>query len=171
MIYADRIAYRHYGIYAGDNKVIHFAPVNGDFGAQAAVRETSLARFAKGNKVSACHFSSESGHIYSPDETVCRARSQIGQGGYNLVFNNCEHFARWCKTGSRESRQVSNVMKQLIGVRREPKEIVDDIGLDFADAVLSATFAISDGVDKCLSGVLDWVDDLDEKVTAKLEAL
>lgn len=53
-------------------------------------------------------------HIYSPEETVERAKSRIGENKYNLAFNNCEHFALWCKTGVHESTQVEDVMKQLI---------------------------------------------------------
>ena len=49
-------------------------------------------------------------HLYSGDETVQRARSKLGQGGYNLALNNCEHFAVWCKTGIRDSSQVNHVL-------------------------------------------------------------
>jgi hypothetical protein len=28
---------------------------------------------------------------------------------YNLIFNNCQHFARWCATGDHESEQVRSV--------------------------------------------------------------
>ncbi len=64
-------------------------------------------------------------HLYSPEETVERAKmvaEQCAQEGskietllnghkYNLVFNNCEHFAIWCKTGVHESRQVDKILK------------------------------------------------------------
>jgi len=43
-----------------------------------------------------------------PDEVVERAMSRIGEEEYDLVFNNCEHFARWCKTGDRKSEQVKD---------------------------------------------------------------
>lgn len=52
-------------------------------------------------------------HIYSPQETVARAKSCIGKtnfgngtGEYALRRNNCEHFALWCKTGLRQSMQA-----------------------------------------------------------------
>lgn len=52
-------------------------------------------------------------HLYSPEETVRRAKSCIGKtnfgngdGGYALHRNNCEHFAIWCKTGLRQSLQA-----------------------------------------------------------------
>ena len=49
---------------------------------------------------------------FSPTETVRRARSQIGKkkGEYNLATNNCEHFARECKSEKSESKQVQKVV-------------------------------------------------------------
>lgn len=32
-------------------------------------------------------------HLYSKDETVERAKSKLGEEKYNLMVNNCEHFA------------------------------------------------------------------------------
>ncbi len=56
----------------------------------------------------------ESGyHLYSPEETVARARSRVGEGRYNLATNNCEHFAIWCKTGVHESHQVNRWLERL----------------------------------------------------------
>ena len=49
-------------------------------------------------------------HLYSGDEAVERARSKLGQGGYNLALNNCEHFAVWCRTGVKDSSQVNNIL-------------------------------------------------------------
>ena len=34
--------------------------------------------------------------------------SRIGEQNYNLLFNNCEHFANWCKTGRHRSGQVED---------------------------------------------------------------
>ena len=38
---------------------------------------------------------------YSPKEVSKRAYSKMGEIGYSLVNNNCEHFASWCKTGTK----------------------------------------------------------------------
>ena len=35
--------------------------------------------------------------------------SKLGETGYHLVKNNCEHFATWCCTGQAASRQVRGV--------------------------------------------------------------
>lgn len=49
-------------------------------------------------------------HLYSPEETIQRARKKMGERDYNLIFNNCEHFAIWCKTGVHESHQVNALL-------------------------------------------------------------
>ena len=33
---------------------------------------------------------------------------RLGEQRYNLLFNNCEHFAHWCKTGRHRSNQVED---------------------------------------------------------------
>jgi hypothetical protein len=53
-------------------------------------------------------------HLYSPEETVARARSRLGETNYNLLTNNCEHFAIWCKTGVSESLQVNGMLGTLL---------------------------------------------------------
>jgi len=46
------------------------------------------------------------GECYDADTVISRARSCCGSFDYSLFKNNCEHFARWCKTGKSESYQV-----------------------------------------------------------------
>ena len=38
--------------------------------------------------------------------------SRIGEQKYNLLFNNCEHFANWCKTGRHRSVQMEALFTQ-----------------------------------------------------------
>jgi hypothetical protein len=40
---------------------------------------------------------------------IDRAKSKLGSKDYNLVTNNCEHFATWCCTGRTASEQVRTV--------------------------------------------------------------
>jgi len=53
------------------------------------------------------------GSSYSPDTVIRRALSVendvIEWDEYDLVSNNCEHFATWCKTGQKNSKQVETV--------------------------------------------------------------
>ena len=48
--------------------------------------------------------------LFSPEETIERAKSRLGESSYNFTRNNCEHFALWCKTGISFSRQVDMVL-------------------------------------------------------------
>ncbi len=96
--------YSHHGIYIDHNQVIHY---DGDKKSKlfATVRKTTMSDFACGNEVEVVSHE----YCHSADEVVDFAESRIGEKKYNLVFNNCEHFARECKTGERKSKQVENV--------------------------------------------------------------
>ncbi len=59
------------------------------------------------------HFIKEP-HLYSPEDTVHRAYSHIGDNDYNLITHNCEHFAIYCKTGIYDSKQVQNIIECLL---------------------------------------------------------
>jgi hypothetical protein len=48
-----------------------------------------------------------------PDTVVERAHSKIGERSYNLLTNNCEHFARWCKTGHKRSLQAESFGRSI----------------------------------------------------------
>ena len=143
VIKVNRSLYSHYGIYVkNSNTVIHYTGATGPEDFNGIVRETSLEEFLNGAKdFSVCLFpenpqkylpvihSKKIGlfrlwqlikifklkdyHLYSPEETIMRARSKLGTGGYNLAFNNCEHFAVWCKTGIKNSSQVNNILDAI----------------------------------------------------------
>lgn len=48
--------------------------------------------------------------LYSPEETIKRAKTRLNEQHYDLVFNNCEHYAIWCKTGLKTSHQVRSIL-------------------------------------------------------------
>ena len=133
----SRGPYEHYAIYAGNNRVIHYAGENADFKGRVSIHEAPFEEFLKNNSdffvISfegrypvKIHRSTEfiadgyfdSSNIkwkgtYSPEETLKRAYSRIGESRYSVISNNCEHFALWCKTGSSESAQVRMIAKYL----------------------------------------------------------
>jgi hypothetical protein len=69
----------------------------------AHVQLGTLSAFAAGRPVTVRPYA----HADEPDVIIERAMSRLGDGDYNLVFNNCQHFARWCVTGERLSEQVN----------------------------------------------------------------
>ena len=67
--------------------------------------------------------------LHTPEETVERARSKLGEKGYDLVKNNCEHFAIWCKTGVHESHQIEKLLGtfEFISVKTDMEKPVFEI--------------------------------------------
>jgi hypothetical protein len=100
-----RGAAHHDGIYLGNGQVIHLtgAPDGGKAGAR--VRIDTLAVFAAGRPVTVRDYAGN----HDPDAIIARAMSRLGDGNYHLIFNNCQHFARWCATGDHHSEQVISV--------------------------------------------------------------
>ncbi len=94
--------YKHYGIDCGDGTVIHYRKPN------ETIEQTSMATFSRGNPIYVAEYSEGFGYI--PDVVVERAKSRLGEQDYNLLFNNCEHFTSWCKTGIDDSKQVRNYL-------------------------------------------------------------
>ncbi len=135
IIGVKRFLYSHYAVYVGDGKVIHYAGDGGDFKGIKRIRFGNMKDFLGGKKeffelvFSDIHqkpekekryeTQSESYHLYSPEETVERAKSRLGETKYNLALNNCEHFAIWCKTGVSESYQVKAVLKNFVEIKEK----------------------------------------------------
>lgn len=93
----DRV-YQHHGIDCGDGTVIHYRKPS------EVIERTSYEVFSRGSAVSAKQY--VKGFCYLPDVVVKRAKSRLGEAEYSLFFNNCEHFATWCKTGISDSKQI-----------------------------------------------------------------
>ncbi|MEB3291129.1 MAG: lecithin retinol acyltransferase family protein [Leptolyngbya sp.] len=92
--------YQHHGIDYGDGTVVHYRKL----GENAQVERTSLETFSWGHPVYRVYHT-----VADPDDVViARAESRLGECQYDLFFNNCEHFATWCKTGRHESAQLAS---------------------------------------------------------------
>lgn len=102
------VPYRHHGIDMGDGTVVHLGPEKGqrisirDDGRRFKVRRDSLEDFAGGRKLEVYAHAS----TLEPDQIVATAESFIGKPGYDLMSNNCEHFATRCVTGVARSAQI-----------------------------------------------------------------
>ena len=146
-VHRMRGLYDHYGICTGNGGMIHYADPSGDFGTNIVVHRTTIDtfkedseylfvidfdKFIKKNNVNIFDIITPLGinignifklllgnqyHIYSPEETVRRAESRLGERLYNIATNNCEHFAIWCKTGVSESTQVENFLQKIREIR------------------------------------------------------
>ena len=114
IIFVNKGLYKHYGIYVGNNRVVHYSDKSSNFGLDIKVQEASLADFADGFEVKVCRLDPKKYKLYSADETIKRAHSRLGEKNYNLIFNNCEHFAVWCKTGISDSAQVHQAVTAAV---------------------------------------------------------
>ncbi len=89
----------HHGIDLGDGTVAHYLEGR-------EILRSGLDDFSQGQPLSTVEHP-----VCSPQGvTLRRAMSRIGEQSYNLLFNNCEHFATWCKTGRHRSDQVQSVV-------------------------------------------------------------
>ncbi|WP_295788500.1 lecithin retinol acyltransferase family protein [uncultured Veillonella sp.] len=128
IVFCKRTGYEHYGIYVGGNRIIHYeSSIKDKIEGRPKVAETTIAKF-KGediiftiNPEHLLSFFQDYGlfdegnyKFYSPSETVRRAKSKLGTADYNLLWNNCEHFALWCKTGLATSSQIGTAAEFLI---------------------------------------------------------
>ncbi|KJH44442.1 NC domain protein [Dictyocaulus viviparus] len=52
---------------------------------------------------------------FPPSIVVERATLKLGSGNYNVVFNNCEHFVKWCRYGNKMSEQALVFKSVVLG--------------------------------------------------------
>lgn len=102
----------HHGVYVGDGQVVHFwgrMPYKSDARVMA-VPVAVFEQLAKnvGSRVLVLNVASR----LPRDKTVRRALSRVGEGGYNVATNNCEHFANWCVQGVAYSAQINYQLKR-----------------------------------------------------------
>ena len=110
--FAGLSTYQHYGIYIGEGKIIHFAPLEGQEISfeNGIIHITTLEKFLNGR---ALRIDMNIEKKFSEQEIITRAMSRLNEKGYNLFVNNCEHFARWCVSGESVCYQVDNMPQKL----------------------------------------------------------
>ncbi|MEB3199787.1 MAG: lecithin retinol acyltransferase family protein [Synechococcaceae cyanobacterium] len=91
--------FHHHGIDLGDGSVAHYLEGR-------EILRSPLLEFSRGQLVSTVSY--PEGSCSPVGVTLRRAMGRLGEQRYNLLFNNCEHFAHWCKTGRHRSAQVED---------------------------------------------------------------
>lgn len=114
--------YEHHGIDCGDGTVIHYRK------STETIERTSKEYFTDSRKVYVKRYPVR----YIPDTVVKRAESKLGERKYNIIFNNCEHFATWCITGISDSQQVHNFIPLLRNIN------VNQLSESIKEAILGA---------------------------------
>ena len=111
--------FTHHGIDLGDGTVAHYLE------GREILRST-LQDFLQNQTFTIINYSKSD----SIGVTLRRAMSRIGEQNYNLLFNNCEHFAIWCKTGRHRSSQVESVLESTRKLRQMmPSKLLSALAL------------------------------------------
>lgn len=107
----------HYGIFVSENEIIQFGPppvqLNKIADKNITVISTDIQTFSSGSIIEVARFDrKEKKQARSPEKIVEYAKANIGMGGYNLLHNNCEHFANLCVFGIKRSEQEEQARKK-----------------------------------------------------------
>ena len=93
--------FHHHGIDLGDGTVAHYLEGR-------EILRSSIDAFRQDQPITVIEYDAAS----ATGVTLRRAMSRIGEQNYNLLFNNCEHFATWCKTGRHRSGQIDSALER-----------------------------------------------------------
>ena len=110
-IYVKRKLYSHHGIYAGDGNVIHYTGEEKEK-KDPLVSETAIGDFLKCGKLKRRNYRKR----LPPSETLSLAKKHLSDRSYSLTLNNCEHFATYCATGNKKSKQVRKAAAGFLGI-------------------------------------------------------
>lgn len=107
MIRISFVNFYHYGIFVSEDEVIQFGmpPTEGLLNRDSSAIEvcvSNIDEFACGKIVEVASVQKgDKQKRLAPKKTVKLAREMIGHKGYDVVKNNCEHFARHCYFGEK----------------------------------------------------------------------
>ena len=118
--------FNHHGIDLGDGTVAHYLEGR-------KILRSPVSEFSQGEVVSVMDHADAS----PAGVTLRRAMSRLGEQNYNMLFNNCEHFATWCKTGRHRSEQVDSVIDRARQWSRQmPSALLSGLDLLVRQGVL-----------------------------------
>lgn len=98
----------HYGIFLSKDEIVQFGypPVGPKSKEEKRVCLTVMAGFSLDNPIERGVPSPNDEKTRLPkEECISKALSRLGEGGYNVLHNNCEHFANECYFGRHFSFQ------------------------------------------------------------------
>lgn len=108
--------YHHYGIFVSDSEVIQFGLPDDPMrpADQIRVLSTDVLTFLQGGDLEVMVPDKEARRkMRTPEQIVAIARQRIGEGGYNILHNNCEHFVNECVFGEKRSAFLQDVREKL----------------------------------------------------------
>ncbi len=111
----------HYGIYVSDEEIIQFGlspALNvGLKESDIKVLSSNIDTFLNGGflEVAVLDKKEEKSRL-SLEETINKARSRLGEGGYHLLYNNCEHFVSSCVFNKASCSTTDDVRNKILSI-------------------------------------------------------
>ena len=107
----------HYGVCTGEDRIIQFGepvltvPKPKD---EIRVMSTNIASFLNGQFAEVAELDKKELKRRKPiEDIVAYAEQSIGKGGYDILYNNCEHFANECLFGLHVSSQIDEIRQKI----------------------------------------------------------
>jgi hypothetical protein len=94
--------------------VINLRNGRGERKQDASVRIERFDDVVQGHRVDLVEYGADV--CFEPEEVIARARRRLGEKRYRVRTKNCQHFARWCKTGDAMSEHVRGVTSSAGGL-------------------------------------------------------
>ncbi|XP_035698726.1 phospholipase A and acyltransferase 2-like [Branchiostoma floridae] len=88
-----RFGYSHWGVFVSCGYVIHRTEDNGT----VKIREDRFWDLAQNNLIRIGNFWDNIATPLPGWQIEERARSRLEESGYDVLFKNCENFAKWCR--------------------------------------------------------------------------
>ena len=106
----------HYGIFVSEEEIIQFGlpPTPNRRLEDVEVLASGVDQFLGGGflEVGECE-GREKKRRKTPKETVAAARKRLGERGYDILYNNCEHFANECAFGEKFSTMTESLREKF----------------------------------------------------------
>eukprot|EP00286_Rhodomonas_abbreviata_P013874 CAMPEP_0181336728 /NCGR_PEP_ID=MMETSP1101-20121128/27589_1 /TAXON_ID=46948 /ORGANISM="Rhodomonas abbreviata, Strain Caron Lab Isolate" /LENGTH=474 /DNA_ID=CAMNT_0023447073 /DNA_START=207 /DNA_END=1631 /DNA_ORIENTATION=- len=137
---AGLMALTHHALYVGNGRIMHFTGgVTDKVNATCKVDSLrALHNYGRGKNVR-MEIVEHPEDALPRDIIVARALSRVGETGYNLFSNNCEHLVYWCITGKTSSQQVERFLSDPLGLGREILHRQAEVGQPLGLATVAKT--------------------------------
>ena len=114
----------HHGIYIGDEEVVQFGLPFDMLRPKEEVKviKTNIDQFLMGGFLEVRIYDKKEKRFKNKDQDIVKkAISRLGEGGYDIVHNNCEHFVNECIFNKKVSEQVDDVRNEIrkkLGIKK-----------------------------------------------------
>lgn len=108
--------YYHHGIYIGNDEVVQFGHPFDMYQDHSLIKviKSPIEDFLRGGFLEVRQYTKKELKTKHKNAFIVEvALSKIGEGDYNLLYNNCEHFANYCVFGKKESKQVDDIHEKI----------------------------------------------------------